>query len=294
MPPGNVDPEGNGFARDRALPEGPGAVIHSSTKLKSTTYTSGAHAGLVSHEDMFDDEGDYNRGRPPLTAVPLSPSPTEDGSPVAHLPSAVHMRPPPAPPAVRSRSKTASPNAPSQSLAKLYGFIPSEHSIEQPDEADDDINPFEISKEQEFQLHSHAAHSVDSTNGSFEFRKGAAVVGMDGTIIRGRCVDEITYFGETPVGLPPVPESVRNFGAGVQVVCRIRPQTALELAEGGEQVLQLEEDAATVSIGGSGGLTRECSYTLHKILDPSATQDDAYHQVAHGVIEGALYGYNGW
>jgi len=106
--------------------------------------------------------------------------------------------------------------------------------------------------------------------------RGHPIIGMDGPLMRGRCIDEIIAptaassaggaaavavspgsVAATPAaevrGLPSVPDAVAAFGGGrIFVAARVRPQTALELSEGGVYAVQLGDGAAAVGDGGDG------------------------------------------
>lgn len=152
---------------------------------------------------------------------------------------------------------------------------------------------------------------------------------MDGPLLRGRCIDEIVAqqpgadaaaaspgkaaaAAGAPAtaaevrGLPPVPESVAAFGGGrIFVAARVRPQTALELSEGGMYAVELgtgspteAEDASgqddgRIRVMGEPGMHRDTDFQLHRVLGPDASQRETYETTAHPVIEGVLYGYNG-
>lgn len=188
----------------------------------------------------------------------------------------------------------------------LYSFLPTEHAVEQVDDEDGTTTNYTIAARRsrstspstrQLALSSdlHEDRGFRSAGGSAH-----AVVGLDGPHMRGVTLDDVpsgsgSNLTERPFsGLPAVPESVLEFGGGrVVVAARIRPQTALEIAEGGCYCLEVGDDDATVFVGGLAGMSRDASYTLNRVLDDSTTQAETYTSVAHPIVEGALYGFNG-
>ncbi|RYG47982.1 hypothetical protein EON67_08035 [archaeon] len=123
---------------------------------------------------------------------------------------------------------------------------------------------------------------------------GEPVPGLDGRHIRGDLLNDILVHSVPPEeeGLPPVPPCVSESNAShIYVAARVRPQTLLEVSQGGQFGLSLSTDTPTVAV--AGALGRETTYTLHDVLGPNTSQADTYHRVAHPIVEGVLYGMNG-
>jgi hypothetical protein len=140
---------------------------------------------------------------------------------------------------------------------------------------------------------SAGVHEINDDD--FDYRqKRYTVEGMDGPEIRGRVLDEVIRLIDPELkGLPAVPDSVQRFVQQCMVVARIRPQTALEISEGGAYCMDISPDTTQVTVLGHAGLNRDTSYSLHKVMGPSTTQDALFDVVGLPVIEGVLYGYNG-
>jgi hypothetical protein len=148
------------------------------------------------------------------------------------------------------------------------------------------------------------------------------VPGLSGPLLRGHRLDDCYSSARTahPTseveaeaattlrGLPPLPAFIRDSGLAshVQVAARIRPQTALELLEGGVYCLDVASAAsdggdeahlaasqAAVTVRATAAMQRDATYRLHAVLGPEVSQSEVYDCVAHPIICSVLYGYNG-
>ena len=93
-------------------------------------------------------------------------------------------------------------------------------------------------------------------------------------------------------GLPKIPaEFLQDQSASVCVACRIRPQTELEVLEGGVNCLRVSDNQERVSVDPSPGQER-LTVGFDKVHGPDSSQLDVYNSVAH-IVDGVFYGLNG-
>lgn len=80
----------------------------------------------------------------------------------------------------------------------------------------------------------------------------------------------------------------------IKVVCRFRPPNNLELREGGGQIVSLDPDGATVTIGEDiTEINDNNTFTFDRIFDSSSTQREVFDYSISSTVDDVLKGYNG-
>lgn len=81
-------------------------------------------------------------------------------------------------------------------------------------------------------------------------------------------------------------------GANVKVVCRFRPPNALELREGGNIVVDIDDDTST-NVKLTSTNDPPGGFNFDRAFGMQSTQEEIFEYGVRGIVEDVVAGYNG-
>ncbi|KAI9303760.1 kinesin heavy chain [Cunninghamella echinulata] len=78
-------------------------------------------------------------------------------------------------------------------------------------------------------------------------------------------------------------------GNNIKVVCRFRPQNKLEIKEGGQPIIDINEDGTNVALKGEN----PCNFSFDKIFGSNTRQQEVFDYSIKSIVDDVVAGYNG-
>lgn len=79
-------------------------------------------------------------------------------------------------------------------------------------------------------------------------------------------------------------------GNNIKVVCRFRPQNKLEIKEGGQPIIDIDEEGTSVKLNGKDV---KQTYAFDKVFGSNTRQEDIFNYSIKSIVDDVVSGYNG-